>query len=230
MTCARRLGVAAAGGLVLIGSRRVLLNWGATKHECNASLPGDDLVPEPAATTTRALMIDAPAEQVWRWLVQIGQDRGGMYSYDRLENLIGLRIHSTEWIHPEWQQLAVGDHVQLVRRGWFGMTEGYALTVRCVEPGRALVLHDPAWPAVWSFHLRPVTGHSCRLVTRGRAPRPRGARAVIEYLLAPVQFVMTRRMLLEIRRRAESTLGTSVPPVPGRADVSAGGRARQRLN
>src|SRR4051812_23334407 len=102
-TTGRALGTAAVGGLGLIGSRRVLLNWGATKHECRARLPGDDLVPEPASSRTRAVTIDAPAAQVWRWLVQIGQDRGGMYSYDRVENLVGLRIHSTESIHPEWQ-------------------------------------------------------------------------------------------------------------------------------
>ena len=188
-------------------------DWGATDHECRARLPGDELVAEPARNTTLAVSIRASAPAVWRWLVQLGQDRGGMYSYDWLENLVGLRIHSTEWIHPEWQHLEPGDLIRLVRPGWLGLRAGYALTVDRVAPGRALVLRDPAWPSVWSFHLVPCGPHSCRLISRGRAPRRSGARAVLEGLMEPVQLVMTRGMLLGIKRRAESVaaVGTYDP-------------------
>lgn len=178
-------------------------NWGAAKHECRARLPGDDLIPEPAKNTTCAVTIDAPAERVWQWLVQIGQDRGGLYSYDCLENAVGLRIHSTDRLRPEWQQLAVGDRVRLIRPGWLGLRTGYALTVSSVQPGRALVLHDPAWPAVWSFQLRPTSPHDCRLLSRGRSPRVHGVRALVDLAMTPVQSLMTRRMLQGIKRRAE---------------------------
>jgi hypothetical protein len=101
---------------------------------------------------------------VWRWLVQIGQDRGGMYSYDRLENILGLRIHSTDRIREEWQHLDAGDRVRLVPKGWLGVKDGFALPVERVNPGRAIVLREQPpqqpWDAVWSFHVIPL-GVAC---------------------------------------------------------------------
>ena len=191
-------------GLVgLVGARRVLLNWGATKADCRSVLPGDALVPEPAVSVTRAVTVDAPAAEVWQWLVQIGQGRGGMYSYDWLENLFRLDIHSTDAIRPEWQRLAPGDPVVLVRPGWLGLREGYALTVDEVQAQRALVLRDDTWHSVWSFHVHPVGAHRCRLLSRSRAPRRPDPLGVAGQLLDPIAFVMTRRMLLGIKRRAE---------------------------
>jgi hypothetical protein len=196
------LAVAAA----LFAARYVLRNWGATKAESRAVLFGDENVPEPASVTTRAVTIDAPAAEVWRWLVQIGQDRGGMYSYEWLENLVGLDIHNTDQIRSEWQDLKPGDKVRLVRPGWLGMPEGYALTVQAVDPGRSLVLQVEPWHAVWSFHVHPLGRYACRLISRGRAPRTEGLARLVDELGDPITLVMTRKMLLGIKQRAEAAV------------------------
>ncbi len=203
------------GGLP--GAARAFVNWGSTVYEQASTLPGDELVPSPATVTTLATTVDAAPEEVWRWLVQIGQDRGGMYSYDRLENLFGLRIHSTDRISEEWQHLAPGDQVRLVRKGWLGLKEGLALPVARVEPGRAIVLREqpPAqpWDAIWSFHVIPLRPGRCRLISRARSARPRGAARLAAWTMSPVTTVMTRRMLLGVKRRAES--GAVRVPVGG---------------
>jgi hypothetical protein len=182
-------------------------NWGATGQEQAGALPGDDLVADPASVATRAVTVDAPPEEVWRWLVQIGQDRGGMYSYDWLENILGLRIHSTGRIRDEWQHLDAGDQVRLAPRGWLGMKDGFALPVARVDPGRAIVLREQPpqqpWDAVWSFHVIPLGPGRCRLISRSRSALPRGAARLATWAMEPVTLVMTRKMLLGIKQRAE---------------------------
>jgi hypothetical protein len=133
-----------------------------------------------------------------------------MYSYDWLENLVGLDIHSTFEIRPEWQHLAVGDEIRLVPRGWLGFEDGYVLSVAEIQPGRTLVLVDRARHVVWSFHLRGVDAVTCRLITRGRAPRTSTAGVAIDLLMAPIEFAMSRRMLLGIKQRAEGAVGEPV--------------------
>lgn len=199
----------AAGTLVAAAAlaRQTMRNWGATKAECALDLPGDDLVPEPAVSTTRAITIDAPPEAVWPWLVQIGQDKGGLYSYDWIENLLGLDIHSADRIEPNWQYLEVGDLVRLVRPGWLGLPDGYVLEVARVEPPFTLVLSDDTWHSVWSFHLRSADGRHTRLVSRSRGPRAQGAYTVAAEFLDPITLVMTRAMLRGIKRRAEAGSG-----------------------
>jgi hypothetical protein len=196
---------AGALGLEVLHARR---NWGATAEEAGARLPGDEFVPEPAEQTTLAVPVAAPAEDVWAWLVQIGQDRGGMYSYDWLENLIGLHIHSAGEVREEWQHLAVGERVVVVPEGYRPMPAGYSFAVARVDPGRALVLRqappDNPWNGVWSFHVVPTDDGGCRLLSRSRTEQqahlgPRIATRVGE----PVTLVMTRRMLHGIRERAE---------------------------
>src|SRR5664279_5588585 len=108
------------------------LRWGATDTEARGELPGDDLVPDPGLTSTRAITIAAAAADVWPWIVQLGQGRGGFYSYDALENLVGCQIHSADHVVPEWQSIAVGDEIRLHPEG--------GLMVALVDPGRALVL------------------------------------------------------------------------------------------
>jgi hypothetical protein len=193
------------GGLP--GAARQLANWGSNGREQAGALPGDELVPGPATVTTLATTVDAAPEEVWRWLVQIGQDRGGMYSYDWLENLFGLRIRSADRIREEWQHLAPGDQVRLVRKGWLGLKEGLALPVAQVDPGRAIVLREqpPAqpWDAIWSFHVVPLGPGRCQLISRARSARPRGAARLATWAMSPVTLMMTRRMLLGIKRRAE---------------------------
>ena len=196
---------AGAAGLQALHARR---NRGATPEETGAVLPGDELVPEPAEQTTLAVTVEAPAEEVWAWLVQIGSGRGGMYSYDWLENLIGLDIHSTAEIRDEWQHLAVGDRVVVVPEGYRPMPAGYAFTVARVDPPCALVLRqappEHPWNGVWSFHVRPAPEGGCRLLARSRTEAPTGLGLRIATRLGePVTLVMTRRMLHGIKERAE---------------------------
>src|ERR1051326_7204279 len=109
-----RLVLAGIGGLAYtVAVRPWLSQWGAPAEEASTPLPGDDRVPGPAYATTRAITVRAPAEAVWPWLVQLGQGRGGFYTYDRLEQMVGAGIRSANHIVPELQQLAVGDTVPL---------------------------------------------------------------------------------------------------------------------
>ena len=204
------VGAAAAGiaGYQLIGW---MGRWGASEEEIAAGCPGDELNDSPADQTTMAVTIAAPAEVIWSWLVQIGQDRGGMYSYDGLEQVIGLEIHSAETINPAWQHLEPDDRVQLVPPGWGPLPDGYAFRVSLVEPPHTLVLrqgppHDP-WDGVWTFSIREVGPGLCRLVSRTRTHRNPGvAQAVLRAattLGAPITWVMTRKMLLTLKERAE---------------------------
>lgn len=203
-----------------IAARATLQNWGATKAECRAVLPGDEFVPEPAVVITRAVTVEAPAEEVWRWLVQIGQGRGGMYSYEGIENALGLDIHNADEIRPEWQHLAVGDEVRLVRRGWLGIPDGLALEVGRIEPGRSIVLLEEPWHAVWSFHIHPHGPQLCRLISRSRSPRSHGAARLTAELLDPITMVMTRKMLLGIKARAQRSAPAGRPaPLPRQCGV-----------
>lgn len=198
--------------------------WGARPAEHGAPMPGDEMVADPAIVTTRAVTIDAPPEIVWSWLVQLGQDRGGMYSHDALENVLGLDIHSSDAIRPEWQHLTVGDRVVLVREGWPAMRAGYSLPVAFIDPPRTLVLRqsppEHPWDAVWSFHVRPLPHGRSRLISRGRSHRHRGMRGALDIAvdaaMDPVTWFMTRGMLLGIRRRAEGD-ARNVSPGPSGA-------------
>lgn len=164
-------GAAVTGALY--AARRYYRNWGTTKEECQMTLPGDELVGSPAVQTTEGVWIDAPADVIWPWLVQMGQDRGGLYSYEALENVVGLRYRNADKIHPEWQHLAPGDVVRLVPKGWMGLREGVALPVAQVIERKSVVLRGepPGLPvdAVWSFHLQPHWEDRCRLLIRTRA-------------------------------------------------------------
>ena len=137
-----------------------------------------------------AVVIDAPPEAVWPWLAQIGQDRGGFYSYEWLENLAGCRMRNADAIHPEWQHRDVGDTVML---HW-----ARGLAVTRFEPGRAIALEG--WG---SFELEPLAGGRTRLIARGAAPQGPAARAFYALLVLIPHFVMERRMLLGIKARSE---------------------------
>lgn len=196
--------------LYRIVARPRLRGWAATDEEAALILPGDELVAEPASQVTRAITIDAPVEEVWPWVVQLGADRGGFYSYDLLEDLFGLGIHSAHDIVADWQQRAVGDFVAANRAGTGGWYVGL------VEPGAvlALLLANPAegrparrdeglrWEFLWTFALRATAEGRGRLLVRERTAF---ASAATRWLLAPIRpvsFVMTRRMLLGIRARS----------------------------
>jgi len=196
---------AGAAALQVLHARR---DWGATAEEAAAVLPGDELVPEPAEQSTLAVPVEAPPEDVWAWLVQMGHGRGGMYSYDWLENLFGLDIHTTDEIRDEWQHLEVGNRVVVVPEGYGPMPAGYAFTVARVDRPDALVLRqappEHPWNGVWSFHVRAVSEGRCRLLARSRteAPAQLGLR-IATRLGEPVTLVMTRRMLHGIKEHAE---------------------------
>ena len=117
--------------------RRFYLRWGATDAEVEGGLPGDDFLRVADLQATRAVSIEAPAHAVWPWLAQMGQGRGGLYSYDFLENLAGLDIHSADRIHPEWQDIKSGDRFHLAPAA------SADLEVGLVDTGSALVLRVP---------------------------------------------------------------------------------------
>jgi hypothetical protein len=180
--------------------------WGATDDEVERPLPGDDRVPQPRLQSTRAITVSATAAQVWPWLMQMGQGRGGLYSYDWLENLVGCDIHSASHIMPEFQRLGVGD---LVRLG----PEGYPFfIVDTVEPARALVLRggvaegqEPSVVTTWTFALDEVKEGTTRLIARNRldyAPTLLN-RLIWRVFTDPISFVMERKMLVGIKGRVE---------------------------
>jgi hypothetical protein len=178
--------------------------WGATADELRLPLPGDELVPNPDWSYTHAIGIRATRGAVWPWLVQIGQGRGGFYSYEGLENLVGLDIHNIGELRPELQRLRVGDTVRMHRSGF-----GPVVTV--LEPGRSLVLGGPpnehGTRVIWGFHLLDAPDGTTRLVERGRNAIGRGwleKLAAGPWLLEPIAFVMSRKMLRTVKRLAES--------------------------
>ncbi|MGY1726322.1 hypothetical protein ACI79J_05075 [Geodermatophilus sp. SYSU D01062] len=214
---------AGAAGLRYMHRRR---DWGATPQEVAGVLPGDELVPEPAEQTTLAVDVAAPPEEVWAWLVQMGQGRGGMYSYDWLENAIGLDIHSADEVREEWQHLAVGDRVVVVPEGWGPLPDGYAFRVARVDPPRTLVLRqappEHPWDGVWSFHVVREAAGGCRLLARSRtAADPRVGARLAGRVVEPVTLVMTRRMLHGIRDRAERRARRPVAALPAGGATAA---------
>lgn len=198
------IGAALTAGYVL--ARQRALRLGATQVERSVTLPGDELVPTADVVATRAITVQAPAPSVYPWLLQLGQGRGGFYSYDAVENLVGLDIHSADEIRPEWQTLAVGDEVRLA--------EEFGLRVARLEPDYAVVLHGgapslpdedvPPFDFSWSFVLRPgPLPDTSRLVIRERyACLEPWARPVVE-TASWISTLMTEKMLRGIRDRAE---------------------------
>ena len=193
------VGIAAA---LLFASRARLLRWGTTDEEATDSLPGDDLIPNPNVTATRAITIRRSPDDIWPWIAQLGQGRGGFYSYDLLENLVGLDIHSADRVIPEWQQLAIEDEVR------FAPTVG--LRAAIVEPGRALVLHGslpiarrPPFDSTWAFILCEQPDGTTRLISRERYGYMRWWAPLVVEPTQILSFVMSRKMLIGIRDRAE---------------------------
>ena len=199
----------AIAGAGLLAARRYYRNWGTTKEECDTALPGDELVSQPVVQTTEGIWIDAPGSAVWPWLVQMGQDRGGMYTYEKLENLVGLQHRNADRIHPEWQHLAVGDVIRLVPRGWMGLRNGIALPVVALVEGESIVLRlqppDVPVDGVWSFHVVPHWEDRCRLLVRTRARMRVPGEALGAEAAGPVMSLLTRGMLQGIKRRAEES-------------------------
>ena len=192
-----------------------ILNWGARPDEVAARLPGDELLEDADMVSTRAITIDAPPSAIWPWLLQMGPGRGGAYTYDWIENLFGLNMHSADEIVPDWQSMKVGD----VWRN----PNGAAMRIEMVEPERVLAMRaeDGSW--VWSFILAPE-GDRTRFISRNRFPVDGGIakRLFWTYVMVPGSLVMERKMLLGIRDRAERLAarvrtGTAAEVTPGSA-------------
>ena len=145
--------------------------WGATDEEVSRRFPGDDLVPEPSDETTRAVTIEAPSDDVWPWIVQLGQGRGGFYSYTWLENLAGAGIHNVNRIVPEYQDLVEGDSIRMVREDYWLQSPITSMTVKRIEPGRTLVLQGNDG-GTWTFHLDPLYEETTRLIVLSSPVNP----------------------------------------------------------
>ena len=208
--------------------RHWYLHWGATESEAARLLPGDELVPHPRVKYTRGITIQSTPDRIWPWLVQMGQGKGGLYSYEKLENLAGCDIHNADRILPQFQNIKVGDQVKLGPKGY------PAFTVLGVHPQEALVLaaadvipepHDQKMPnplpeeytlSNWVFYLHQITPHSTRLLVRGwldYEPNDWKNWLIWRTLTEPIAFVMERKMLRTIKRRVEVNEQTNPRPV-----------------
>ncbi len=207
-------GLAAAASYMLV-IRPWMLTWGTTHDEVDRLLPGDELIPAPKTCATHAVTIQAPPAAVWPWLAQLGQGRGGFYSYDWIENMMGLDIHTADRVLPEHQDIKAGDKIALA-------PEGFSIPVAIVEPGRTLVLHgdtrnpsDGETPPMkpgdylamsWGFYLLEREDGSTRFIERSKMDwNPNLANSFFYRLfLEPGAFLMERKMMLGIKLRAEA--------------------------
>ncbi|MEU2266671.1 hypothetical protein ABZ568_09580 [Streptomyces olindensis] len=215
----RRLFGVVAAALALYGVflRPRVLSWGATREEADRGFPGDDLVPDADGASTMATTLPAPPEEVWPWLRQMGCNRGGWYSWDRLDN---GGHPSAERIVAEWQRLETGQHLDSLPSGdaWF--------TVAVLQPERTLVLRSQTKlpsgrpldaeygplprayiDSIWGFHLRPEPGGRTRLVVRTRArSRPRPLTRPMDMLFwEPAHLIMQTRQFHNLSTRVSAT-------------------------
>jgi hypothetical protein len=188
------LAVTVALGLLYRPVRRRILNWDTTAEEADSRLPGDELIVDADGVSTRAITIAAPAPSVWPWLAQMGPaPRGGAYTYDWIENLLGLDMHSVDRVLPEFQHPQVGDTIG------FGTNR---MRLERVEPGRVLAWRSADGNWVWTFVLRERNG-STRLLSRNRFRLPTIAARVGMLPMEPASLLMERKMLRGIKERAE---------------------------
>ena len=172
--------------------------WGATDEEISMTFPGDELVSEPASFVNRAITIHARPEQIYPWIVQIGAEKGGWYSYAWLETTIQCPITNADRIHPEWQDLKEGDLVQMCPSG---LPPAYE--VAQIHPNQAIVMghqENGEWVDLWQFVLLPQADGSTRLILRTRTMMAGGFWTIIH----PGVFIMERGMLYGIQERAEA--------------------------
>lgn len=218
----------AAGAALMLGAlvtpflRRRRATWGA-RNAARPAFPGDDLVHQARWEWLHAVEIDAPADDVWPWVAQIGADRAGFYSYEVLENLVGCGIRNADAIHPEWA-VHEGDGLRLHPRV-------RPLPVVGVVPGESFLVSAPAdtdarshgesWVAVsWLFLVEPVGARRSRFVSRYRCATSDDLATRLQFgpaLVEPVSFAMDRKMLLGVKRRAERRTATRAPARPLRA-------------
>ena len=190
--------------------------WGATDAEIHRSLPGDDLVPNSKGGYTHAVTIHVPAAEVWPWIVQLGQNKGGFYSYELLENIGGCKIHNADDIVPEFQDTVVGDRVAM-------SPKGAPYIVAAIEPGQAFVLQlrvdlqtqetvddtqplpDKYQDSSWVFFLEESAEGTTRLISRSRNDWNQSKTNTFFYgMFGVISLAMDRKMLKGIKKRAEA--------------------------
>jgi hypothetical protein len=182
--------------------------WGVDEAIAARPYPGDERVPAPSSSWTHGIEIDVPAEAVWPWIAQIGADKGGFYSYQWLENLVGCDVRNAERVHPEWE-VKVGDGLRI-------HPEMPAVPVVEVERGRYWLAHGapdvaaraegkPWVDTTWLFFLEPLGPGRCRFISRYRMATSADLATRLAYGVAiePIGFAMDRRMLLGVKERAE---------------------------
>lgn len=181
-----------------------MMRWGATDAEMAMALPGDGLIPPKTIVSTRAITIHAPVEQVWAWLVQLGQARGGFYSYHWLENLFAAQMHNADRIVPEWQHPQIGDTV-----AYMANPPPVSLAkIGLIEPPRMMVLKGG-----WGFYLQPVDAQTTRFIVRYASFPVQGnlATALFYYpIFEPAHFIMEAGMMMGIKQRAERVASQQV--------------------
>ncbi|MGI9547396.1 MAG: hypothetical protein ACR2MM_09185 [Flavobacteriaceae bacterium] len=188
--------------------------WGLTREEASRVLPGDTIVEEPKSVFSHGILINAPVDHVWPWVAQMGKGRGGFYSYEALENLMGLDIYNADTILKQYQNPKKGDIIP------FGPDNGYPLAI-CKE-GESLVIennddldkkqtYDPSQGhpknflhLSWLWHIEAIDQHRSRFISRNRVNHNNSFKNRLIFTLAePVVFAMDRKMCLGIKRRAE---------------------------
>jgi hypothetical protein len=193
-------GLAVIAILVIIALMPWMDRWGATENEITASFPGDELVPSPRITYTRAISITAPPQVIYPWIVQLGAEKGGMYSYSWFEtNILRCELINADRIHEEWQDLKVGDQMKMCP----GTSGPPPYEIAIIEPNHAIAMghkENGRWVEVWQFSLVPQEDGATRLVIRSR----NAAEGWFWDIIRPGEFVMMRGMLLGIKERAES--------------------------
>ena len=197
VTTAALRGAASVGVLAVVYQsfvRRRVLTWGATAAEAAARLPGDELLSDADGVSTRAIGISAPARDVWPWLAQMGPEpRGGAYTYDWIENLLGLDMHSADRVLPEFQDPQVGDTIRL------GANE---MRLERVDPEEVLAWRSQDGNWVWTFVVTE-TEAGTRLLSRNRFRLPSTAGRVGMLAMEPASLVMERKLLRGVKDRAQ---------------------------
>ncbi|MBN1207153.1 MAG: hypothetical protein JXB05_19870 [Myxococcaceae bacterium] len=212
-------------------------HWGLDEATASRPYPGDDRIPRPKWSWTHGIEIDAPPQQVWPWVAQMGQDKGGLYSYQFLENLAGCDIQNADRIHPEWLAISPGDVLRLHPRM-------PVIPIVAVEPGRWISAHADSWStkgetpeasgperiaASWLFFLEPLPGGRTRFISRFRlAYSGEGLRQRVlygPYLIESIGFVMDRRMLRGLKQRVEAARRRPSEALPSRPDAGASAHA-----
>lgn len=231
--------VLASSAVYFLFVRPRVRSWGVDPNEAELRLPGDDLIIDATAIETRGITIDAPVSAVWPWLVQMGYQRAGWYSYDAIDN----KGTSSDSIVPELQQLSTGDILPTHPGGGF--------RVEVLEPEKALVLYIdtelgqqqaraaelegktdlptpglkmtsafgktalPEFAASWAFYLKPTDDGKTRLIERFRAQTPGNgpATAVLGEIMGTGVVLMTRKQMLGIKQRVEAPQAQPSEPV-----------------